>query len=120
MSKGLDIISNDSLRGNISKLYELHYPYYAKYENERVLKVNHIILPKYTRYFSFYWSDDSPIYFNGSSEITQESYMELKNDISFINTLNLAIQENDQVQNRAKRTAGYIKALSDQIDEELR
>ena len=30
ISKGLDIISNDSLRGSISRLYELNYPYYSK------------------------------------------------------------------------------------------
>ena len=118
LSKGLDIISNDSLRGDISKLYELSYPYYAKYENERIFKINNIILPKYMAYFSFFWLDDDS-FFNGTSEITQENYLKAKNDDSFINTLNLAIQENKMVQNRAQRTADYIQGLIAFINKEL-
>ena len=35
-SKGVDIISNDSLREIVSNHYEFNYPYYNKYENERI------------------------------------------------------------------------------------
>jgi hypothetical protein len=118
-SKGLDIISNDSLRGAISKLYELSYPYYAKYENERIFKVNNIILPKFTNYFSFIWLDDDS-YFNGTSEISDKDYLSMKNDITFINVLNLAMNENEMVKNRAQRTAGNVQNLINFIDEELR
>ncbi|MDN3642907.1 DUF6090 family protein [Lutimonas halocynthiae] len=117
-SKGLDIISNDSLRGSISKLYESSYPYYAKYENERIFKINNIILPKYAEYFSFISNQNN--YFEATSEISQTDYIALKNDPSFINILNLAILENNMVQNRAQRTSGNINDLIDFIDEELR
>ena len=117
-SKGLDIISNDSLRGSISKLYESSYPYYAKYENERIFKINNIILPKYAEYFSMVSVTDN--FFRGTSEISQSDYIALKNDASFINILNLAIHENNMVQNRAQRTSGNINDLIDFIDEELR
>jgi hypothetical protein len=35
-SKGIEIISNDSLRNDISLLYERTYPYYKRYEEERL------------------------------------------------------------------------------------
>jgi len=116
-SKGLDIISNDSLRGSISKLYESSYPYYAKYENERIFKINNIILPKYAEYLSMVSDPDN--FFRGTSEISDTDYIALKNDASFINVLNLAIHENNMVQDRAQRTSGYINDLIDFIDEEL-
>ena len=116
-SKGIDIISNDSLRGSISKLYESNYPYYAKYENERVFKINNIILPKYTQYFSFVSSKGN--FFEVTSQINQKDFAVLKNDRSFINVLNLAISENDMVQNRALRTRAYINDLIAEIDREL-
>jgi hypothetical protein len=116
-SKGIDIISNDSLRGSISKLYESNYPYYAKYENERIFKINNIILPKFTQYFSFISTKDN--FFETTSQINQKDFSALKNDRSFINILNLAISENSQVQDRAIRTRGYINDLIAEIDKEL-
>jgi hypothetical protein len=116
-SKGIDIISNDSLRGSISKLYESDYPYYAKYENERITKLNHIILPKFAAYFSFHTTKNN--YFNGITEISPKDFSDLKNDAAFIHMLNLAISENNMVQNRAQRTSGYINDLIAQIDREL-
>jgi hypothetical protein len=117
ISKGLDIISNDSLRGSISRLYELSYPYYSKYENERVSIIYDLLNPKLSHYFSFLHSEEN--FFNGTSEITQNNYSKLKKDASFINVLNLAISKNKQVQNRAQRIVGYIMGLIDQIEEEL-
>ena len=117
-SKGLDIISNDSLRGAISKLYELNYPYYAKYENERITKVNSIIIPKYKDYFSFFWIHDDS-FFNSSSEISDKDYERLKNDSEFINVVNLAIFENEMVKDRAHRTRGVVQDLIDFINKEL-
>ena len=116
-SKGIDIISNDSLRGSISKLYESDYPYYAKYETERITKLNHIILPKFAVYFSFHATPNN--YFNAIAEISPKDFSDLKKDPSFIHMLNLAISENKMVQNRAQRTSGYIRDLIAQIDREL-
>ena len=116
-SKGIDIISNDRLRGSISKLYESNYPYYAKYENERIFKINNIILPKFTQYFSFVSIKDK--FFETTSQISQNDFSALKNDRSFINILNLAISENKMVQDRAQRTSGYIIDLIAEINKEL-
>jgi hypothetical protein len=117
LSKGLDIISNDSLRGSISKLYESSYPYYSKYETERISIINDVVNPKYSDYFSFFWGVDE--YFRGTAEISKKDYLRVKNDASFINIVNLAISKNKMVQNRAERIAGFISELMAQIDEEL-
>ncbi len=117
VSKGLDIVTNDSLRGAISRLYELDYPYYAKYENERVSMLINNLNPKLTKYFSFHWLNDN--FFNGTSEITKADYLKVKEDNSIINALNTAIARNKMVQNRAQRTADYILGLISQIEEEL-
>ena len=115
--KGLDIITNDRLRGAVSRLYELNYPYYAKYENERVLSLINSLNPKLVNYFSSVWVDDN--YFNGTSKITDADFLKLKEDTSVINALNDNVVKNKVVQDRAQRTAGYIRALIAQIEDEL-
>ena len=65
------------------------------------------------------WLDDDS-YFNGTSEISDKDYLSMKNDITFINVLNLAMNENEMVKNRAQRTAGNVQNLINFIDEELR
>jgi len=117
ISKGLEIVTNDSLRGSISRLYELDYPYYSKYENERISMLINVFHPKMTTYFSFLWSDD--IFFNGTTEITQDDYSKLKMDKSFTNVMNFVITKNEMVKNRAERTVNYISSLIAQIEHEL-
>ncbi len=51
-SKGIDIISNDSLRIHLSDFYERSIPYYWKYENERVHAVQNIFFPLTMKNFS--------------------------------------------------------------------
>ena len=117
MSEGIEIVSNDSLRGAITKLYEQDYPYYSKYENERVSLISHVYNPRIVDYFSFEWSDEGS--FKGTSEISQDNYLKMINDTSFINTLQLVIYQNELVKNRAEIILGYITDLISQIEIEL-
>jgi len=116
-SKGLDIISNDSLRGLISRLYELNYPYYAQYENERVEVLNNMVLPAITRYFSIEWSEER--FYQNTARISQHEYHQLKRDSSFIHVIHVAIYKNKVVQNRAQRIKGHINDLIHELDKEL-
>lgn len=50
-SKGIDLVSNDSLRIRITNFYSRSYPYFRKYEKERVDVVLSIIKPYLTRNF---------------------------------------------------------------------
>lgn len=52
VSKGVEIISNDSLRGSISVLYESAYEYYNKYEAERIKFKSEQINPVLLKYFT--------------------------------------------------------------------
>lgn len=115
--KGIDIVSNDSLRESISLLYELNYPYYSKYENERVTLITSILNQTISKYFSILCTDDH--FFKGTAEISQNDYLKLIKDTSFINVMNLTIFQNKVVKNRARRTAGKITNLIAQIEEEL-
>jgi hypothetical protein len=51
-SKGIDIISNDSLRIHLSDFYERSIPYYWKYERERVNAVENIFIPFTMKHFT--------------------------------------------------------------------
>ena len=79
--------------------------------------IAHVLNPTISNYFSFRWRDDN--YFNGTSEISQNNYLKLIKDASFINVINFAIFQNEMVKNRAQRTAGKITNLIAQIEEEL-
>ncbi|NND06773.1 MAG: hypothetical protein HKN87_10380 [Saprospiraceae bacterium] len=50
-SKGIDLISEDSLRIRITDFYNRDYPYFRKYEKERVDIVQSIIKPYLTKHF---------------------------------------------------------------------
>lgn len=51
-SKGIDIISNDSLRAHLSDFYERSIPYYLKYERERLNAMENIFIPFTMKHFS--------------------------------------------------------------------
>ncbi|MFN3939459.1 MAG: DUF6090 family protein [Chitinophagales bacterium] len=50
-SKGIDLITDDSLRIKITDFYKREYPYFRKYERERVEIIQTIIKPYWTEHF---------------------------------------------------------------------
>lgn len=50
-SKGIDLIANDSLRIRLTDFYNRDYPYFRKYENERLALMQSIIKPYMTKHF---------------------------------------------------------------------
>ena len=117
ISKGVEIILNDSLRKSISYLYESGYSYYYRYEYELAqFKAMHIY-PQLIEKFD--WVVIPVLQFFGHHKISQENYLKLKNDDSFYKLI-LAVQyQNKLVRNRAKRTENRIKDLINLIDQEL-
>jgi hypothetical protein len=116
-SKGVELIRNDNLREAISILYETKYPYYLKYEVERIQYRVLYTLPKVEQYFTMIPRPD--LMYKGEFIISQQDFKALKNDPSFIRILNTVIYENTLVQSRAKSNEHYIQALMDQLEEEL-
>ena len=116
-SKGVEIISNDSLRNSISLLYERSYPYYKRYEEERLRFHAMHSEPKLLEYFSMYF--DPSLKYMGNFKISQEDYDKLKNDTTFFKLLSAIAFENSTVQNRGKRTEKGIISLLKAIKKEL-
>ena len=118
-SKGVEIISNDSLRNSISLLYERSYPYYKRYEEERLRFHALHSEPKLLEYFNMEFGIDLANRFFGTFYISEEDYNKLQNDTAFDKLLSAIAFENGGVQNRAQRTEVAIINLMEFLKEEL-
>ena len=117
VSKGVEIILNDSLRGAISNLYETSYPYYRRYEEERTLFKLQQINPKLIEYFT--WLPNPELYFFAFFQISKDDYYKMKNDPKILKLLYAIVHENSVIQNRAQRTEGNIVEIIGQLKDEL-
>ena len=117
VSKGVEIIRNDSLRGNISKLYESLYTYYYRYEEERTQFKLSQINPVLLKYFE--WDPLTELTFFGLLRISTSSYSALRDDPDFIKLVYAIIFENTLVQNRAQQVERGIEALIHDVKKEL-
>ncbi|MCM4153949.1 hypothetical protein DHD05_20355 [Arenibacter sp. N53] len=117
VSKGADIILNDSLRKSISVLYETNYVYYFRYEEERIQFRANNIAPKLQEYFTMLIRPD--LTYKGEFQISQEDYSQLKKDKSFVKLMTTTIFENSLVLVRAKRIEKNILELSSQLLNEI-
>jgi len=117
-SNGVKLILNDSLRTSISNIYELGYPYYNKYENERIQfkvhQTNSFLLN------NFDWFSDPKEKFEESSfYISEKDYKKVKNDESLRKLVNAILYENLLLLDRSIRTKQKIIDLLAMINKEL-
>ncbi len=119
VSKGVEIIENDSLRGILSVLYESTYPYYYRYEEERTQFKVHQINPELLENFTWLPLPNSVQWVHASYQIPIEDYIELRNDQTFVKMVNAVIHENSVVQNRAQRLESRIVTVLRQLQDEL-
>ncbi len=117
VSKGVETVSNDSLRNLISTHYEKWYPYYHSYEEERLRFHALHSEPKLLQYFKMKFNRNEVYY--GDFLISEEDYMKLKYDAEFNKLLSAIAFENSAIQNRATRIEKSIilllKALKDEL-----
>ncbi|RIA09051.1 hypothetical protein OE09_0879 [Flavobacteriaceae bacterium MAR_2010_72] len=116
-SKGVEVISNDSLRNQVSLLYERTYPYYKRYEEERLRFHALHSEPILLNYFNMYF-DESSMYY-GSFEISQDDYDKLKTDAAFTKLLSAIAFENSAVHNRGQRTERSVISLLQFLEDEI-
>ncbi|MDY2587569.1 DUF6090 family protein [Winogradskyella aquimaris] len=116
-TKGVDVIKNDSLRTTISNHYELNYPYYNKYEKERVEFKIHQVNPYLIEYFK--WLDHPDYSITGVFEITNQDYLKVRNNGSLEKVVMASAWENDLMNSRARRLAKQIEDIIGFINEEL-
>ena len=119
VSKGIGIISNDSLRNDISLLYERLYSYYKRYEEERLRFHAMHSEPKLLEYFEMEFNIDVGKYY-GKFDVSNEDYYKLKNDENFFRLMSAITYENSGVLDRAKRVESKILSLIDALDKELK
>ena len=117
VSKGVEIILNDSLRGSLSLLYESLYPYYYRYEEERTQFKLQEINPLLLKYFE--WHPRPELYFFGHYQISSIDYLMIKKDVTFSKLLYAIVYDNTLVQNRAHRVERGIESLIFKIENEL-
>jgi hypothetical protein len=88
-SKGIDLISDDSLRIRITDFYKRDYPYFRKYEKERVDIVQSIIKPYLIE--NFYLEDYSKWPYTKRVPMDYDKFLNDKELISILQTsLNLS------------------------------
>ncbi|WP_431136130.1 DUF6090 family protein [Psychroserpens mesophilus] len=118
VSKGIGIISNDSLRNDISLHYERLYSYYKRYEEERLrfhaLHSEKKLLEHFTPTY-----DETHKYY-GIHYITQEGFNSLKKDKAFEKVVSAIAFENSGVKNRAERVESSILSLITSLDKEIK
>ena len=118
-SKGVEIISNDSLRNAISLLYERSYPYYKRYEEERLRFHALHSEPKLLEYFKMEFGMDLANRFFGNFYISEKDYKKMQKDSAFSKLLSAIAFENSSVRNRGQRTETAITNLMEFLKEEL-
>ncbi|MGB5370728.1 MAG: DUF6090 family protein [Flavobacteriaceae bacterium] len=118
VSKGVEIILNDSLRESLSLLYESLYPYYYRYEEERTQFKLQEINPSLLKYFE--WHARPELTFFGHYRIGSKDYAIIKKDADFTKLLYAIAFDNTLVQNRAHRVENGIESLSFEIEKELK
>ncbi|MFC4721693.1 hypothetical protein ACFO5O_05150 [Geojedonia litorea] len=119
-SHGVRIIKNDNLRNDISFQYDMLYPYYKTYEEERSRFHALHSEPQLLDYFSMYFDKTKdPSFYGLYFEISLEDYQKLKSDSKFLKLITAIAFENKTIQDRAKRVEASINALISNIEVEL-
>ncbi|RRQ50230.1 hypothetical protein DZC72_06610 [Maribacter algicola] len=119
-SRSVGIIKNDSLRNSISYQYDILYPYYKTYEDERGRFHALHSETQLLEYFSMNYDINNPsAYYGFYFDISKEDYQKLKKDSKFIKLLNAIAFENSTIQSRGKRVENSILELIDKITIEL-
>ncbi|WCO02721.1 DUF6090 family protein [Psychroserpens ponticola] len=118
VSKGIGVISSDSLRNDISLHYERLYNYYKRYEEERIQFHALHSEPKLIEHFSPSYDANQTYYV--MHEISQEDFSILKKDKAFIKVVSAIAFENSSVKNRAERVESSILSLITALDKEIK
>jgi hypothetical protein len=116
-SKGVEVISNDSLRNAISLLYERAYPYYKRYEEERLRFHALHSEPILLNYLYMNFNPSSKFY--GEFIITNEDYKILKQDSNFLKLLAAIAFENSAVHDRGEKTEKNMRSLLSFLENEI-
>ena len=105
------------MRGVISSLYELSYPYYKAYEDERTQFKIHQTSPILLEHFD--WVFKPNVFSESSYQISTAGYEKIIKDGSLRRVIHATAMENSVVRNRARRIEGHILSVLEFLEEEL-
>ena len=112
-SKGLDVISNNSLRKEIIFIHETRYSINLdRYEREEAMVHQELMLPVFSDLFSYIWTESD----KGAVPI---NYNDLLGNSKFINVLNLTRKYRISSFFAERDTYDRIQKLVKQIDKEI-
>jgi len=114
-AKGIDLISDDSLRIQISELYEIYYPYYATYAGERFNAIEMQVQPYLTGNFFLEPYPEWPYY-----KRIPHNYTELLRDPQFISILQTGYFYADLMAAQATELKHEVRELQSRIKKHLR
>lgn len=120
-ARGVKLIINDSLRNAILHQYDMLYPYYHTYEEERSRFHALNIEPQIIEYFEMNYDEtESRSYLGMFFHISQDDYLRLQKDPKFPKLLKAISFENTITQDRGKQVQNSIQDLIRLIDQELK
>ncbi len=115
-SKGIELITNDSLRIELTDLYERWYTYYAKYESERIQVVQTIIKPYMIKNFYLeenreFWTNQKRIPFNYDVLVKDPEWISIiqTNQTLARGMTRKARQLKQKIQGAQNGISGYLK-----------
>lgn len=118
--KGVGLVKNDSLSNSIQYQYDMLYPYYKTYEDERSRFHALHSEPQLIEYFSMNYDTNQQIGYRGLFfEISKEDYQRLRKDSKFPKLLKAIAFENTATLLRAKRVENGILDLINHIEVSL-
>ena len=110
-SKGIDLISSDSLRMRITNFYNRDYPYFRKYEKERIDIVQTIIKPYLTQ--NFFLEDYSKWPYTKRVPINYDKFL---NDAELISVL----QTSSNLSSIMFEKGSFIKKQAESLEEHIK
>ncbi|MEL7271360.1 MAG: hypothetical protein AAGL34_17445 [Bacteroidota bacterium] len=123
-SQGLEIISNQKLRTDVSRLYEFDYHYLLLLENESGTKPKHQQVLDNTLLdqieFVNQYAKDSTGTMEMLSMVTEETYYELMDDAKFMLMLGMELEmKRELLHSKYRPTLEHALKLVQDIDKEL-
>jgi len=114
-SKGIDLVSDDSLRIRITDFYNRDYPYFRKYEKERVDIVQSIIKPYITK--KFYLEDYSKWPYTKRVPMDYDKFL---NDVELISILQTSLNLSSIMYQKGNKLKEQTEKLQKHIKEFLK
>lgn len=116
---GFHILTNDTLRGSITNLYETHYSFIKEREAAAKKTTYEYLIPRYLEYFEDLKTESDPVGAVPSKRYSPKNFETLKDDSDFLRLLHYSEQINRDNLYDLDLTLMHIKKTKKLIDNHL-